>query len=215
MKVKVIRRVIIAVAAVALIVAMALTTKIVKPGDAVPTSGASNGLLDPKTWAQENYESQLVPAIKAKAQPWGTLIAAIVADPEAAGKQYGQREEGANNYSYSTSITGTLAEGEFGEVAVTTDGTPAGVTVGMVVGPAISGSAVRDASGLLKFGMFTNQTDYQQAGAEINNMVKKVTLANFDATASLGKKFTIIGAFTWDPAKTHASIVPVSIEAAS
>lgn len=206
------------VAALALIIAIAATTTVLPTGQELPqdpnATGAPQGKgADPVAWADENYDAA-VAAIEEKAVEWPTLIAAIVADPDAAGAQYGQREEGAKDFSYATTITGTLAEGEFGQLAIEADGTPDGVAVGFQVGPAINGAAFRDASGLATFGLFTNQTDYQKAGTELNNKIKENVLADFDADAAVGQKYTIIGAFTWDPSKGQAVLTPISIEAA-
>lgn len=212
MKKKWIGRLIFVVAVILLVGAIILTTKFVSSGDAALTNNDQG--LDPKTWAQDNYATQVVPAIESKAQPWGDLVKAIEANADAAGQQYGTREEGANSYSFATTITGTLAVGNFDELAIQSPDTPADVTVGFQTGPAITGSALRDACGLANFGMFTNQTAYQQASVELNNMVKQEVLANFDPTTAIGQRFTITGAFTWT-GSGHVTITPVSIEAAS
>jgi predicted lipoprotein len=209
-----VRRVILAVVTVGVIAAVASTTRYVSADEDIPVSNAVGQGIDPKSWAQDNYASQVVPAIESNAQPWADLVAAITADPDAAGAKYGKKAEGANSYSYAVTITGTLAEGQFGELAIQAEGTPAAVTVGFQVGPAIVGSALRDASGLLTFGMFTNQTDYQQAGEALNTMVKQQVLASFDKTTAVGGTFTIVGAFTWT-GDGHASITPISIKAGS
>jgi predicted lipoprotein len=207
----VVGRIVVAAVAVVVVGIMVATTTYVS-GDTPAPSGSGTGQgLDPQTWAEENFDSQVVPAIQDKAQPWADLIAAIQADPEAAGQQYGTREAGANSYSYAVTITGTLGEGKFGELAIQADGTPQAVTVGVQIGPGLTGSSLRDACGLVTFGMFTNQTAYQQVGVQLNNLVKQEVLASFDATAALGQAFTITGAFTWT-GDGHASIVAVSIE---
>ena len=42
----------------------------------------------------------------------------------------------------------------------------------MQTGPAINGTDLRDAPGEIKFGQFTNQIEYQNAGAALNNAMK-------------------------------------------
>jgi len=212
---KVPRAAIVALVIVIIVVAMALTTKYQPTGPGAPTQSVSGQGLDPQTWAQQNYDSKVVPAINTKAQPWGQLITAIQANEDAAGKQYGAIEQGSNFYAFATTITGTLATSTyFGELAIQSPDTPTGVTVGFQVGPAVTGSALRDASGLLDFGMFINQTAYQQAADALNNMVKTEVLASFDSASAVGKSYTITGAFSWD-GSGHVTITPVSITAAS
>ena len=210
---KVIRPVAGIVAAVLVVGAMILTTTWVAPGTTPSAGGDAQG-LDPKTWAQQNYDAKVVPAVKDKAQPWADLAKAIVADPNAAGAQFGQKEEGANNFSYATTVTGTLAEGTLGVMTIKAEGTPDGVNLGVAVGPAITTSALRDVTGLVTFGMFQNQGAYQQASTELNNMVKAEVLAKFDAAGAAGKSYTITGAFTWDGTK-NVVLTPISIEAAA
>lgn len=209
---KIWRRLIIALAAIGLVAAMVASTRFVR-GEVTTTPTGSSAALDPKEWAQANYASAVVPAIEDKAQPWATLITALLADPDGACSQYGQQEPGANSCSFATTVTGVLAAGNFGELAIAAD-TPGGITVGFQVGPAITGTSLRDACGLANFGMFLNQTAYQQAGTELNNMMKQAVLASFDAKAAIGKTYTVIGAFDWD-GSGHVTITPVSIEVAS
>ncbi|MDR0283821.1 MAG: DUF2291 domain-containing protein [Propionibacteriaceae bacterium] len=206
-------RLVVTGAAVLLVVLIGVTTRYVPLGTEVASGNGTGQGLDPKAWAQANYASGVVPAIEQKAQPWPGLIAAITADAQAAGQKYGVLPQGANSYSYAVTITGTLAQGEFGELAIAADGTPADVTVGFQVGPAVTGSALRDASGLLTFDMFTNQTDFQQAGVQINDLVKSQVLAGFDPPSAVGGKYTIVGAFTWT-GTGHVTITPISVKAA-
>jgi ABC-type branched-subunit amino acid transport system ATPase component len=58
-------------------------------------------------------------------------------------------------------------------------------------GPAINGTDLRDATGTIEFGQFTNQIEYQDAGSAINNEMKKAVLAGLDPSALTGK--TAIG----------------------
>lgn len=211
---KILTRTVIAVAVVGVVAAMVASTRFVPDGSTLPSPTSSAEGLDPKTWAQANYDSAVVPAITAKVVPWDTLIGAIVADPDSACQQYGQQEEGANSCSFATSITGQLVTGNFDELAVVTASTPQSVTVGFQTGPAITGTALRDASGLVTFGMFQNQTAYQQAGTELNNVMKQEVLANFDPASALGKTYTVVGAFSWD-GSGHVTITPISLQVAS
>ncbi|MCL2316219.1 MAG: DUF2291 domain-containing protein [Actinomycetia bacterium] len=209
---RLIRRLVVAVVVVGVLAAMVLTTKLVTPGTTPAPGGSAQG-EDPKAWAQANYDAKVVPAIRSKAHPWADLAAAIQADANAAGQQYGTKAEGANSYSYATTITGTLGQGPLGTMTITAPGTPSGVTVSVATGPAITTASLRDASGLLDFGMFQNQTAFQQASTELNNMVKREVLANFDAAGAVGKSYTIVGAFTWTGGPVV--ITPISIEAAA
>ena len=54
----------------------------------------------------------------------------------------------------------------------------------------------RDATGEIQFGAFKNQIEYQNAGAGINNAMKKEVLAAIDPSALTGKTVSVVGAFT-------------------
>jgi predicted lipoprotein len=205
-------RVIGAALVVVVAAAIALTTKYVPYGSDLDAPSGPRSGADPVAYAAENWSSAIVPGIEDAATDWATLSAAIADDAEAAGQQYGHREDGVLYFTYPVRVSGTVAEGRFGEVEILADSPGGdGVSVGMQVGPAINGTAVRDATGLVTFGMFTNQTDYQTVGSELNAMVKSAVLADFDAEAALGSHIEVTGAFIWD-GSGHISIVPVRIE---
>jgi predicted lipoprotein len=62
-------------------------------------------------------------------------------------------------------------------------------------GPAVNGTDLRDATGTIEFGQFTNQIQYQDAGSAINNEMKKTVFAGLDPDQLDGKTATVIGVF--------------------
>jgi predicted lipoprotein len=95
---------------------------------------------------------------------------------------------------YATTFTGKVHDCESGICEVDVKGMPKDVSVRMQVGPAINGTDLRDATGTLGFGQFTNQIEYQDAGAALNEEMKKQVL---DPAGDLdGKSVTVTGAFT-------------------
>jgi len=62
-------------------------------------------------------------------------------------------------------------------------------------GPALNGTEVRDATGTVAFGQFTNQIDYQDAGSALNNEVKAQALGTLDRDTLTGKKVDVVGVF--------------------
>ena len=57
---------------------------------------------------------------------------------------------------------------------------PAGTRVSIQIGPAVNGTALRDAVGFITFGQFLNQVQYADAGTALNNEVKQELLADLD-----------------------------------
>ena len=64
----------------------------------------------------------------------------------------------------------------------------------MQVGPAINGTALRDASGLVDFNDFVNQVEYADAATALNDAMKAELLADLDPASLAGKKVTVVGA---------------------
>lgn len=171
--------------------------------------GDENVVADPVAYAQDVYGDQVVPSIEENAVELVTLLDAIEADPAAAGAEYGHRN-GESPFSFPVRVTGTVAEGNFGEVALEVEGA-GDVTVGVQTGPAVTGTAVRDATGLITFEMFLNQIDFAAVATELNNQVKATVLIDTDFESLMGQEVTVLGAITHDNPR-HIKITPISIE---
>lgn len=170
-------------------------------------------------YAELNYDEFIVPSITERAQPLPELITAILDDVDGAGEEFGRREDDAKPFSFPTIATGTITEGAFGEVGLDVDGLPEGITAAVAIPPLGSSTALRDAGTELAFGDFVNQTEYQAAAVEINNLAAERAYDGRDLSAMLGSRITVTGAFTWSSNTggevTHVTIYPVLIEDAS
>jgi predicted lipoprotein len=184
------RRLIIAAIAIAVLVAMAFDTKVVKIGSSEDVSKAA---FSPETFGATEFP-KVKDNIMHRAVDAKTLAAAVVADKAAAAKQYGV-PAGVGTV-IPVSFTGTVGEGKAGIYYVTVDGLPPDVKIRVQTGPAINGTDLRDATGEIKFGQFTNQIEYQNAGSALNNQMKKEVLAGLDNSALTGKTVSVTGAFT-------------------
>ena len=72
---------------------------------------------------------------------------------------------------------------------------PDGAGIRVQTGPAINGTEVRDATGTVEFGQFTNQIEYQDAGAALNNEVKAQVIGSLDREKLPGKTVEVVGVF--------------------
>jgi ABC-type glutathione transport system ATPase component len=68
--------------------------------------------------------------------------------------------------------------------------------VSLQVGPAINGTAIRDAAGFINFNQFVNQVDFADAATALNSEVKAKVLKGIDPKSLKGKKVSFTGAFT-------------------
>jgi predicted lipoprotein len=175
---------------VILLVAMAMSTKVVKIG-----SGADS---QSKEFEPAAYGSMQFPktqaAIEKRAVDAATLAAAIARDQDAAGKQYGVAGGGVGP-EMSVKFTGVAGKEDAGVYEVKVPGLPDSLVIRVQTGPAINGTDLRDATGDISFGQFTNQIDYQNAGYAINSEMKKAVLSKVDTTRLTGKTISVVGVF--------------------
>lgn len=192
---------------VLVLLGIVLGTKVV-PSDDPLAQGAVK--FDPETFGAENFPT-VQSAIVDKAAGAETLAAAVASDPDAAATEYAVQSSGGP--VYSVTFTGVVGEGQSGIYEVSVDGLPDDLLIRVQTGPAINGTDLRDATGEISFGQFTNQIDYQNAGAALNDELKKTVLANVDTASLTGKTVTVTGAFTLvNPAAWLITPVELSVQ---
>lgn len=174
---------------VALLVAMGLSTTVV---GADSDLGAGPEAFSAEAWGAENFPT-IQQGIAERAVPADELAAAVLADPSAAGEEYGV--DAGTGPEISTTFTGTVGAGQAGIYPVTIEGVPSDILIRVQTGPAINGTDLRDATGTVEFGQFTNQIDYQDAASALNEQLKSTVLGDIDTTTLEGKTVEVTGAF--------------------
>lgn len=197
---------------VVVIAALLAGTRFYPTGQEPESSAVVNSdiVADPVVFAQEQYAATVVPTLESNAVELTELLPAIQEDTTAAGEEFGHRN-GESPYSFPVRFTGTVVEGSFGEAGIEVEGLDPEVTVGMQTGPAVTGTAVRDAVGGITFEMFRNQIEFAAAATELNNQVKEAVLTVTDFEALQGSVVEVVGAFTYDN-PSHIKVTPISIE---
>jgi predicted lipoprotein len=183
------RAAVVAGVVIILLVVMGLSTKVVRLGSQV---AAQPGAFNPAGYGVSEFP-KIQAAIEKRAVDAATLAAAIAKDPTAAGTQYGV--QGEIGPEFSVKFTGVAGPATFGVYTVTVPGVSNSVTLRVQTGPAINGTDVRDATGLIDFSQFTNQIDYQNAGSALNDEVKSQVLAKVDTAKLTGKTISVVGVF--------------------
>ncbi|MBB2931447.1 DUF2291 family protein [Paraburkholderia silvatlantica] len=175
---------------VILLVAMAMSTKLVKIGS---DADSQTREFEPAAYGKKQFPKTQA-AIEKRAVDAATLAAAIAKDPDAAGKQYGVAGGGVGP-EMSVKFTGVAGKEDSGVYEVKVPGLPDSLVVRVQTGPAINGTDLRDDTGDISFGQFTNQIDYQNAGYAINAEMKKEVLSKIDTTKLTGKTISVVGVF--------------------
>jgi predicted lipoprotein len=176
--------------------------KIVKnpePGAATAVSTGEAGdnariaaLLD------STLDSQLLPAIRAKATDVAALRTAIAAGLDGAGANLGNRGAGEGAaWNFAVKGAGKVIAAKLDSRARTadldTDGDGA-ADVTLQLGPVIKGSSLRDVAPVYNFNDFRDQIEFAKLGRAINDRVSAaLTLPEGDLT---GKTLTFTGAVT-------------------
>ncbi|MBT0769331.1 DUF2291 domain-containing protein [Kineosporia sp. J2-2] len=178
-------------------------------------AAAGRGTFDPAVYVDQVWDSKVLPAVQDQAVDANTLLAAIDADPDAAGEQYGHRAGVGGAFSYlikgSGTVTAVDADSPSRPLTVRLEGTTDDVSIG--TGQVIAGTALRDAVGFIGFSDFANQLDYADVATRLNDRVRTDVLARLpDDPADLeGAEVSFSGAFSSLVPGT-VMIVPVSLE---
>nr|WP_314840940.1 DUF2291 domain-containing protein [uncultured Microbacterium sp.] len=182
------------------------TTKYVSIEEA--TAAASEGAFDPAAYADERFESEIVPQIEDEAVDLATLLDDLAAGADE--DEFGNAPGTGSAFSFPVTFTGIAGAQQGSILPVTVAGVPAEVTVQLQVGPAINGTALRDVTGTVVFNDFTNQLEFQNVATVFNERVRDGILAAAPLPTE-GQTITVTGAFTRvNPALV--SVVPVSLE---
>ncbi|AAL53673.1 hypothetical protein BMEII0431 [Brucella melitensis bv. 1 str. 16M] len=118
---------------------------------------------------------------------------------------------GSVNPVIPVKFTGTVEERKANYNVVKVDGMPEGMVIRVQTGPAVNGTELRDATGEIQFGQFKNQIEYQNAGAALNNEMKKQVLQGVDVENLNGKTVSVVGVFKVVNPKNWL-VTPVELE---
>jgi predicted lipoprotein len=203
---------VIGIALTVLVVAAIALDTTYRDADAPRATASGRPAFDRDTYGRETFP-RIAQAIEQQATPLPRLLAALREDPEAAGERFGHREGNAP-YSFPARGEGVAGAVENGVRPLTVKGVPAGTAVAIQTGPAVPGTAVRDATGEISFGQFVNQVEFADAATALNNEVKAQVLEGLDPARLEGRRVRFVGAFTY-LALAAVTITPVQLEPAS
>ena len=104
------------------------------------------------------------------------------------------------------------ADTELRASTISVDATGKGKTDAIVqIGPAMRGTAIRDALDFVSFDDFTNQIDFARFGKAFNTYVNQTTLEKLPREALVGRKVTVLGAYPFVSAAETPFVTPVEI----
>lgn len=197
------------VTGVVLVVAAIADTRFLDP---VSSAAHQPEQFDPPAYAQEQFPV-ISAEIVATATDLTVLAAAIKDDPAAAGAEYGN-DLGANQYAFPVWATGTVTEVDDEFIYLEVPGMPDGSDVRIPRNTSLSGIPVRDATGMIGFGDFNTQTDFQSVANEFKLLMQQEVLAPADPPSLADQVVNVIGGYSSGGPADLYLIHPVQIEVA-
>jgi predicted lipoprotein len=159
----------------------------------------SAAAANPKAFSAADFGKSQFPkvqaAIQKRAVPAKTLAAALAANSAEAIRKYGVPFPGGVGPEMPVSFTGVVGAGTDGIYTVKVAGVPSDLLIRVQTGPAINGTDLRDATGTITFGQFTNQIAYQNAASALNDQLKQKVLSKIGTSSLTGKTISVGGAF--------------------
>ncbi|WP_100443979.1 DUF2291 family protein [Glycomyces xiaoerkulensis] len=204
-----VRRIVLPIGVAALLLGMAMDITVLTTDEA---ADAGEPDFDAEEYADEHFDA-IVEQIIERAVPAEELAAAVAADVDAAGEEYGARADDTAAWTFPVAFEGTVGEADAvnGTAPVEVEGIPDGQEVIVQFGPIINGSALRDVTGEVHLGSFRNQMEYQSVATELNTHVRENVVADLDAAEIEAATVTVVGAFSRAPGGSWL-VTPVLVE---
>lgn len=172
--------------------------------------------FNPDAMVTEIWTSRVIPHLKAKAAPFAEVEAAAKADPEAAGKKYGNPNKQASSpWTYTVTLDGIIVGSNTKSRAATIDIDVDGdgkADARVQFGPAMRGTSLRDSLDFVNFNEFTNQIDFAQYGKAFNTYVDSTVLSKLPREDLDGRSAKVLGAYSTSKGSDLPLVTPAEVE---
>jgi predicted lipoprotein len=174
------------------------TAEVAAVGARTGASGAP--AFDPDKMAVDMWQPKVIPYLEKKAGPFAEVRALAGKSLDDAGQRYGYRSKaGDAPWTFVARIEGRIVgadlESRAATIGIDVDGDgKADATV--QIGPAIRGTALRDALDFVSFNDFVNQIDFARFGKSLNTLVDRTLLSALPRDGLVGRQASVLGAFS-------------------
>jgi len=182
----------------------------------ISEAGVNNGVVfDPDKQVAAIWSSKVQPYFEQKAGAFTDVRDLAAKSPDEAGAKYGYRakSDGAP-WTVMVKLEGVIvaANTESRAATLSLDATGQGKTDATVqIGPALRGTAIRDALDFVSFNDFTNQIDFARFGKAFNVYVNRAVLQALPRENLVGRKATVLGAYVLGAPGDAPLVTPVEI----
>ena len=182
-----------------------------------PAGSAVAQAVDVEGYLEEYWEAYILPEINERRVDLASLIQTAESEGwDQAGEEYGEIR-GDIGASYTFLVHGTAVvletntESRNGFIVIGVEGQES-YEVRVSIGPALSGTAIRDSIKFIDFNQFVNQVDFARLATELNRIGNERALANADIFALDGQTIEFTGAFFAPNGSDEISIMPIFLE---
>ncbi len=162
-------------------------------------AAAAAEAFNPDKMVAEMWTPKVLPYLEGKAGPFAEVSQLAAGDAKAAGEKYGNPRKQANSpWTYIATEEGKIVASNTESRAATVDVDVTGdgkADLRIQIGPALRGTALRDALDFVDFNSFTNQIDFAQFGKSFNTYVNENVLSKLPREGLDGRTITALGAY--------------------
>jgi len=171
--------------------------------------------FDPDKMVASIWSSKVLPYFEKKAGPFAEVRDLAAASPDQAGAKFGYKpKSGEVPWTLMVRLDGVIvaADTESRAATISVDAIGHGKADAIVqIGPAMRGTAIRDALDFVSFNNFTNQIDFARYGKAFNLYVDREVLSKLPRDSLVGRKVSVIGAYTLGSPAEVPLVTPVEI----
>jgi len=163
-------------------------------------SGTGAAARGPAEYVDSIWSTKLVPAVLSSAQDARAVIDSAAASAGSTGQKYFTIKGSGRVVKVDTGSRNGLLLVDLAPFDGKAD-------LSIQIGPVIRGSALRDATGLIRFNDFANQIAFADANNAVNDHVLKSVLAGLDTAGWKGHTVEFAGAF-----EPGSGVIPVELK---
>jgi predicted lipoprotein len=171
--------------------------------------------FDPNAMVRAIWDPKVIPSLSTRAHDLAEVVAALQGNPDEAGAKYGYRaKEGNEPWTFAVKISGRIIAAETASRAgaISVDNGGDGKIAAIIqIGPAMRGTALRDALDFVSFNDFKNQIDYAQFGKAFNTYAVQTFLSKMPRDSLVGRTVTALGAFTLETGNQPPLVTPAQL----
>jgi predicted lipoprotein len=180
--------------------------------DGAPSANAAEK-FSPVEFADSFWNERLLPSL-GESPDAAIVLAALRDDPKQAAQQYGRSVGVSRSRLMCVCGAGTIVSIDKQGVGISLTGPGGSPEVFLQTG-LLFGNTVRDVSGLVNAGEFSNSRHYNDVSAELNRIVETQVIARLKETAKIGNVITFIACGQLSPDQGTAiplRLIPLKIE---